>query len=312
MGRVVGHVFMVVALLAATAYLLQIDDSRQPAHVPADPGAGVQLAPVQVAQADTSGREYFIRRHEVVPLGTSTLRLPILMYHYIRPQPSLLWDPMGFRLSVPPEVFTAQLDWLSGHAYHTVNLAQVRAYFAGTAPLPSRPIVITLDDGYQDLYTTAYRILSAHSFTAVAYIVTSFVGQPGYVTRDQVLEMDRAGIEIASHTVHHADLSHASWGNTAYELAQSKVWLEQLLGHPVLDFAYPSGKFNAQAVQAVRQAGYDTAVTTQGSVTHSLYDRYLWGRVRVGGGETLDEFVSNLGVSMPSVTITSVNVKRGG
>ena len=310
MGRAAGHFLVAVALVASTAYLLQTDDSLSARASAA--GTAALVAHTPVAQADTTGREYFIRRHDIVPLGTSTIRLPILMYHYIRPAPSILWDQMGYRLSVSPDVFTAQLDWLAAHGYHAVNFAQVRAYFAGTQALPSRPVVITLDDGYQDLYTTAFPILRAHGFTAVAYIVTSFVGQGRYVTRDQILEMDRAGIEIASHTVHHADLSHTSWGNTALELTLSKTWLEQLVGHPVLDFAYPSGKFNAQAIQAVRQAGYDTAVTTQSSVTHSMLDRYVWGRERVGGGESMGEFITSLGVSMPSVTVANVNIKPGG
>ncbi len=312
MGQAVTRFFMLVALVASTAYLLQTDDSLRPSPVSAAAPEALQMRPIEVAHSDSTGREYFIRRQEIVPLGISTLKLPILMYHYIRPQPSQLWDPMGYRLSVPPDVFTMQLDWLSAHGYHTVTFAEVRAYFAGTTPLPSRPVIITLDDGYQDLYSTAYQVLRVPGLTAVAYIVTSFVGQAGYVTRDQVLEMDRNGIQIASHTVRHPDLSHASSGNTAYELTQSKLWLEQLLGHPVLDFAYPSGKFNAQAIQAVRLAGYDTAVTTQASITHSALDRYVWGRVRVGGGESMEEFVTNLGVSMPSIMITSVKVKSGG
>ena len=94
-----------------------------------------------------------------------------------------------------------------------------------------------------------------------------------------------------------------------YELEQSKRWLEQTVGHAVLDFAYPSGQFNAWTIQAVRQAGYDTAVTTYASTTHSQADRYAWGRVRVGGGESLQEYVANLGPSMPSATISTVDVE---
>jgi len=80
------------------------------------------------------------------------------------------------------------------------------------------------------------------------------------------------------------------------------------VGHPVIDFAYPSGKYNPQTVQAVQQAGYDTAVTENASIMHSYYDRYLWTRVRVGGGESLDDFVSSLGPSMDTVTVINVDI----
>lgn len=310
MGHVISRVAMTALLLLAIVYLLQADDMRQSAAAaPSPPAVSLQLSPVVVAQADTGGREYFIRRSRVVPLGAPSVSLPILMYHYIRRPPSTRNDLLGFKLSVAPEVFEAQMDWLRTNGFHTVTFNHLRAYFAGTEALPSRPIVITLDDGYRDLYTTAFPILQSHGFNAVAYVVTGFVDRPQYVTRAQIIEMDHAGIEIASHTVNHADLSHTSFGNTVAEVVQSKRWLEQLLGHSVLDFAYPSGKFTAQTIDALKQSGYETAVTTRTSTTHSLLDRYEWGRVRVGGGESLQEFIDSLGPGMASVPVVNVDVE---
>lgn len=309
MHRAFGRVVMVATLLVATGYLLQLDDSWRATRAPLQP-PNLQVSPLLVSESDTSGREYFVSRHEIVPVGATAIRLPILMYHYIRRPPSMRTDLLGYRLSVAPEVFQEQMDWLSLHGYHPVTFNQVRAYFAGTNALPPRPVVITLDDGYGDLYTAAYPILKAHSFTAVAYIVPNFVGQPAYSTRDQILEMDRAGFEIASHTMSHANLAKLSYGSAMYELTQSKRWLEGLVGHPVLDFAYPSGKFTSQTVFAVQQAGYDTAVTEQVSLMHSRADRYTWARVRVGGGEQLPEFIASLGDSMPSITVTTVDVEN--
>ncbi len=230
-------------------------------------------------------------------------------YALLRTPPSTRLDLLGYKLSVAPEVFQAQMDWLNLHGYHPVNFNQVRAYFAGVEPLPAKPVVITLDDGYRDLYTAAYPILKAHGFTAVAYIVSSFVDQSPYVTRAQILEMDRGGIEIASHTVHHANLAGMSYGGAMNELVQSKQWLEQLVGHTVVDFAYPSGKFTPQTMVAVERAGYSTAVTEQVSITHSMDDRYRWTRVRVGGGESLQDFVLGLGTCMAAVTVTNVDVE---
>ena len=309
MGQIVSRALVVFALLLSTSYLLQLDDSTRPVQVAAAPSS-VQISPSLLSQSDSSGREYFVSRREVVPTGSPAIRLPILMYHYVRTPPSMYTDMLGYRLSVAPAVFQQQMDWLYGHGYHPVNFNQVRAYFAGTAGLPSRPVVITLDDGYRDLYTAAYPILRSHGFTAVAYIVPNFVGWPQYVTREHILEMDRDGIEIASHTMNHANLAKMSWGSAMYELGESKRWLERLVGHPVIDFAYPSGQFNRQTVAAVEAAGYDTAVTEQVSLMHSRADRYTWSRVRVGGGELLPDFVANLGASMPAVTITNVDIEN--
>jgi peptidoglycan/xylan/chitin deacetylase (PgdA/CDA1 family) len=311
MGQFVGRLVAVLTLLFAASYLLQVDDSLA-SSVPAPlPKASLNLTPILVAQGETASREYFIKHQDIVPLGAAAIRLPILMYHYVRTPPSTRTDLLGYRLSVAPEVFQTQMDWLFYNQYHAVNFNDVRAYFAGIRPLPPKPFMITLDDGYTDLYTTAYPILRSHRFTAVAYIVTSFVGTSRYVSREQVVEMDHAGIQIASHTVNHADLARSSFGSQMYQLLESKRWLEHLLGHPVVDFAYPSGQFNSQVMTAVRQAGYDTAVTEQVSIVHSPADRYAWARVRVGGGEGMPEFVASLGDSMPTVTISNIEVMPG-
>ena len=296
----------VLLTVMATAYLLQVGDPGGPSTAQR---AHPIVIPVQAQGATSvpSGREFFLTHVDVVPVGRRNITLPILMYHYVRNPPSMRNDLLGYKLSVSPADFAAQMDWLDANRFHPVDFNDVRAYFAGTQPLPANPVVITFDDGYADLYTTAYPILAAHGFKAVAYIVSGFVGQPRYVTRPQVVQMDQNGIEIASHTVDHANLARSSTASVMHELVDSKRWLESLVGHPVLDFAYPSGMFNAQTVAAVQRAGYDTAVTTLFSVDHSVADRYLWTRVRVGGGESLTEFATSIGKPMPSTTITTLD-----
>src|SRR5260370_35788448 len=66
-----------------------------------------------------------------VPPGRPALRVPILMYHYIRvnPNPS---DQLGFNLSVTPIDFASQIDWLARNAYHPVDSAPLRRYVLGT------------------------------------------------------------------------------------------------------------------------------------------------------------------------------------
>src|SRR5260221_3090993 len=84
-------------------------------------------------------------------LGTST-QVPVLMYHYIRvnPDPN---DKVGFNLSVTPWDFSAQLDWLAQHGYHSITLDDLGANLFYHIKLPPKPVVLTFDDGYRDFYT---------------------------------------------------------------------------------------------------------------------------------------------------------------
>ncbi len=237
----------------------------------------------------------------VVPVGRDTLRVPILMYHYIRVNP-VPGDQLGFNLSVTPEDFRAQMDWLAANGFHPIDFEDLRAYFGGRAPLPAKPVILTFDDGYKDLYTTAYPVLRAHGFKAVAYVVLGFLGAPNNVNGDQVREMDAHGIQIGSHTVSHADLTKTNGGELEHQVRDARAGLEALLGHPVLDFCYPAGRYDGRVVAAVQSAGYDTATTTNSGVAHNLGDRYTWTRVRVSGGERLPDFIASLGD--PEATVT--------
>ena len=225
--------------------------------------------------------------------GPNTVKVPILTYHYIRTNLDSR-DRLGFALSVTPADFAAQMDWLAANGFHPITPSDLFAFLSGTRGLPSRPVILSFDDGYADFYTTALPILRAHDFTAVAYVVSGFIGRPGYMTAAQVTEADRAGVEIGSHTVDHADLARSAPGNIHFELVASKQALEQLLGHPVLSFCYPSGRFNGGVAAAVRAAGYRDATTTAFGYVHYLSDRYTWSRLRISGGESLNGFAAAL------------------
>lgn len=229
----------------------------------------------------------------VLPPGPSAIRVPILMYHYIRVNP-VPYDRMGFNLSVTPADFAAQMDWLARNGYHPITPTDLHAYLDGQRGLPSRPVILSFDDGYADFYSTALPILRAHDFTAVAYVVSGFVGRPGYMNAAQVLEADRSGIEIGAHTVDHVDLSRQSPDGLRYQLTASKATLEQLVGHPVVSLCYPSGRFNPTVAAAAENAGYWDATTTRWGSFRNLAGRYVWDRLRVSGGERLDQFARDV------------------
>jgi peptidoglycan/xylan/chitin deacetylase (PgdA/CDA1 family) len=294
--RAAGTALLLVAVLCAAA--IAVDPEANVLGTPAsgaaatfDLPAGPHQAGVHRAVIDT-----------IIPAGRTSISVPIVLYHYIR-DVSKSSGLLGYSLSTPVELFTQEMDWLAAHDYHTITMEDLSAYFTAKRPLPSKPVVLTFDDGYLDLYTTAYPILRQHGFKAVAYIVSGFVGEPRYVTAAMIQDMDAHGIEIASHTVNHPNLARTAPFLVTYEVTASKQWLETLLGQPVVDFAYPSGKYSPAVEDALAKAGYSTAVTEDASTYHSWADRLLWGRIRAYGGETLAGFILNLGPIEPYITV---------
>jgi len=220
--------------------------------------------------------------------------VPILMYHYVRPDPGP-GDPIGRDLSVSPERFAEQMAWLAQEGYTPITLGELADVRARRRALPPKPIVLTFDDGYRDFYTAAFPVLKQYGFKATLFVITGAVDQPPYVTWDMIAEMDRSGlVEIGSHTVSHHQLPSLGEAQVRAEVMDSKQALEAHLGHPVRAFCYPVGRFDQRSVAAVRDAGYEIAVTTQGGRATAEQDQLLLPRLRIHGGASMEQFKSLL------------------
>jgi peptidoglycan/xylan/chitin deacetylase (PgdA/CDA1 family) len=196
-------------------------------------------------------------------LPRRALTIPILMYHRI----DVLWPslPLMTRaLTVAPDVFARQMRWLQAHTFHAVSQLQVFAALERGASLPPHPVMITFDDGYRDVITNAAPLLARLHTPATAYVITGRISgsDPSFLTWNELPRLERDGVTIGSHTVHHLELTALTDTIALHELIASRIALERRLGHPVQWFAYPAGAENARAAYLVRRAGYVLAVTT--------------------------------------------------
>jgi len=233
-----------------------------------------------------------------VPSGPVTY-VPILYYHYIRINPSPR-DRLGFSLSTPPAMFRAQMQYLADHGFHVIPLHQAVMAIKNHSGLPSRPIVLTFDDGYADFFTTAVPILQSHSFTATSFVITGRMGWAGFMTPSQVVAADAMGFTIGAHTVDHVALAAQAPARATWEIKQSKLTLENLLGHPVLDFAYPYGSFNQYDMAQAKSLGFETAASTMYGTAHSPGQLFGLSRMRIGGGLPLTTFAGVVGGPPPT------------
>lgn len=162
-------------------------------------------------------------------------------------------------MSVSPEMFEKQMQWIVDHGYTTINLDTYVAIMQGQTAPPANPVVITFDDNHASQYRLAVPILRAKGLRAVFYLTTNRLKHPSFILEDQVRQLSAWGMEIASHTVTHATLTRLSMADLDRELRESKATLEKLTGQPVRHLAYPSTASNALVRKHAEQAGYRTA-----------------------------------------------------
>ena len=218
------------------------------------------------------------------PIGTYslTVRAPILMYHYISEPPE---DADEYRtdLSVPPERFRQQLQYLKDHGFTAIDLYDLSLAVTARRALPDKPIILTFDDGYLDNYENAFPILREFGFTATFFIVTEFVdnGTPGYVTWPMVREMAAAGMRIENHSRTHADMTAHTRDGLIWQIRGAQETLAAQLGYAPRFFCYPGGRYDEDTIAMLQELDFWGAVTTAGGKWHGFDDRYEWSRLRM-------------------------------
>lgn len=274
--------------MAASLWLPERSATAQEGALPTAPALVGQLGVSQLAPDQTMQPVQAV----VVPTPIGPLQaglVPILMYHYIRTVDAAA-DPLGYNLSVTPEVFDAQMAWLRDNGYATVSMATAQRCIAGEPVCPPNAIVLTFDDGYLDAYTEALPTLQRYGFTGTFYIVNNFVGQPGYISWEQAGALSEAGMEIGAHTLDHLDLTVIDPGEARRQIEQSKLDIEARLGVNVSSFCYPSGRYSGETAAMVRDAGFANATTTRWDDDYS--DPFAYPRRRIEGGKGVDVFAA--------------------
>lgn len=209
--------------------------------------------------------------------------VPILTYHSL--------DDSRSVLSMPPELFRLQMQFLKDAGFAVVSLLELAETMGDGAALPEKAVVLTFDDGYENFYTNAFPILCQLGFEATVFVVADYVGrksdwpgQPKWVQADRLMswqqlsEISRCGIAIGSHTLTHPVLSGLDGAVLWQEVYASRAKLEDRLGSRVQTFAYPYGICSPAAKDAVSRV-YLCGCTTELGYAGPSSQRYALERI---------------------------------
>jgi peptidoglycan/xylan/chitin deacetylase (PgdA/CDA1 family) len=222
-------------------------------------------------------------------------RVPVLMYHYISELPPGA-DVYRRDLTVTPANFRAQLQVLADAGYTAITLTDLYLHLTQGYPLPEKPVVLTIDDGYRDAYEGAFPILLEYGFTATFFVLVTptHYESDAHLTWSQMREMAEAGMDIQGHGRDHVDLRGRSYEFLVYQILGTQEAIQYHTGRPARFFCYPSGKYDSNVVAVLESAGYWGAVTTEWGQTHTREGLYEMPRIRIRGSTTLESFVSYL------------------
>ena len=216
-------------------------------------------------------------------------RVPILMYHYIEPLPNDA-DNIRIGLTVQPGVFRQQLAYLHAQGYNSISLYDLTYHLTQGVPLPDKPIVFCFDDGYRGLYQYAVPHMKAFGYTGTVFVLTQLMDEhhPSYLTWEMARKMYESGWKIEPHSKTHVQLSHRPFELVQYQILGSMQTVQAHIGRQPRYFSYPSGLYDEQVIEYLKELGFWGAVTTEFGFKHDFLNSFTWKRVRVSGNTTID------------------------
>lgn len=208
-------------------------------------------------------------------VSQNPVRIPIFIYHSVRPNDSSL--PKSAKVfDTTPDILELELKYLHDNGYTTISLDELVSYtHAGKLPEGQKPVVLTFDDGLENQHMYAYPLLKKYGVKATFFVYPNPIehNDSRFMSWAQVREIaGTPGMDIGDHTMTHPLLSKATPDELTREIVTSKKILEEKIGKPVTHFASPFGYTSQSLVALLKESGYTTGRTTTKGTEHTSND----------------------------------------
>lgn len=208
--------------------------------------------------------------------------------------------------------FARQMGWLARNGYQSLSLDDLLDARDAHRSLPRRSVVITFDDGYQDIVDHAVPVLMRYGFTAHIFLVSDMVGRMAEWDREEygwsfplfdwetARWLESRGFHCDAHTTSHRRLASLNADECRREIDECRYVLKQELGREATHFAYPYGSYNEETKGIVKEAGFRSACSVRRGLSPATDDRFSLRRICMHTSDTLFDFKSAVLTGVPA------------
>lgn len=249
---------------------------------------------------------------------SGTLAVPILMYHSVCENPRVRSE---YRVS--PAMLESDLAYLQRCGYTAIHVADLVAYVYEGKPLPEKPIILTLDDGYLNALTEVLPLLEKYDMRATVSVVGSFsqaateANDPNpmyaYLTWQDMQTLEKSGrVELGNHTyAMHAigqrrgcmkvqgESEESYQQSLKTDLAKLQDAMMQKVGIAPLVFTYPYGFISEESVPVLKELGFLAAFSCHERINYingTTEQLYRLGRFNRTPYLTTKAFMEKVGI----------------
>ncbi len=240
------------------------------------PGAG--------ARAEESGQPSFYRN-----------RVVVVTFHDVNPQPHSDW-------CVTPQQFEKTLTGLRAVGFQFISAEQLRCFLQSGAELPANALLVTIDDGLEDVHAYAWPVLQRLGIPSLVNVIGSRVdATPSSLTTYQLQEMQDSGLVTVGG--HSWDLHHA-------ETARGRSVPAAMAVHPFETPFFRSLCLLRDAERMQRAITDSTgSVTSFYACPYGAYDDvYLGSLERAGFSCVFDSCAGSVTRTSPSLRLPRVDI----
>lgn len=248
----------------------------------------------------------------------SGVKLPVIMYH------SLLKDKKyQGKYVISPDTFESDLQYLQKNGYTTINTQDLINYVDYKIPLPSKPVLLTFDDGYYNNYLYAYPLAKKYNaeimISPIGYCTDFFTEKDAnhanysHCTWDEIIEMMSSGlVEFQNHTYN----LHSGKGSRigvrkrkgeniadyedvlSSDLNKMQEEMQEYTGYTPTTFVYPYGEVSRESIPIIKSMGFKVSMTCQYKMNYITEDPdclYGLGRYLRSSGSS-EKFFKKIGM----------------
>lgn len=169
--------------------------------------------------------------------------------------------------------------------YEFVSMDTVYLYVMSELKCKKKFVAVTLDDGYEDNYSVAYPIFQKYNVPFCVYVTEDYI--TGEKKASEIVDFEMLSMgqlkqlvaeplcTIGGHTKSHIRLNQLPVENQKIEILHCKQWLENIIGEPILHYAFPYGDYTNETLELMREIGVRCSVAAWGGgvrVTNRPYD----------------------------------------
>jgi peptidoglycan/xylan/chitin deacetylase (PgdA/CDA1 family) len=209
------------------------------------------------------------------------------------------------KMTVSKASFEDQMQLLKDRGYHVISLDQLFDFLDFKKQIPSKSVVITIDDGWKSAYEIAFPVLKKYGYTATIFVYTDLINSTRKtMTWEQVKELADNGIDIQCHTITHRDLAGVqekeSFQEYFYavekEIVQSSNIIKMNTNKDCRYLAYPFGNSSNMVIAILKRNGFRGAFTVNRGSSPFFINNYMVNRSMIYGEYDLKKFEKALTV----------------